>query len=713
MSDLEHPTDEFEQLALEENSQTEFAPIDDASAPDETPSLQADKPLTDPQYDLLNYDGFAITLAKSIQTMTPPEGLVMAIYGPWGAGKTTLIEFTLHHLEQIELQNRPIIVRFNPWWFSGHENLIRIFFEQVQISLRNKIEQRLYAGLDVMRELGRLVSKTPVRTVRMSGRVISNLPTMDDDVIAIKKQVADRLRKQKQRILVVIDDIDRLMGEEIRQLFTAIKAIADFPNMIYLLAFDRDIVLNSLTKTIGYDARDYLEKIIEVGFDLPLTDHAELLRVMSEQIDKLIGETPERDLFDISLFGKVDYLGDVHEFIKIPRDVLRLINTLSVTFPAVKEVVYPPDFVAIEALRVFMPDAYEVIRRNKLILTGGKALPAHRHFLELMVNEFPNEPELLRRMLVGLFPKFTADYSASSERIWREQKRICSPDSFEQYFRFSILNNTLSQVELNIILAAGEDKNRMGDMVVAFAQQNPPRVGALLRKLRDNVANVPLAHLRPMIEAFLNVGDSLINLEPPVPYRRYDSNRAELVQLLLRLLRRTDPNSHANILETGLRHGASNLVPISLIFAIGQLNGKYGYKGFLDEGDRVIYADDLPRLHNLVLAKIEAVVSAPDFIYTRDFLDVTYMWLNIAPDSAQVWLNNSLESPKYLAYFIRQFMTTLPNGEVIISDDIEHYMPLTELLDRAKKMQSESKFTGDEVAIVRVFVDTVSKQIAS
>lgn len=674
-------------------------------------TLQADKPLTDPTDDLLNYDTFAQMLAKSIETMMPPEGLVMALYGPWGAGKTTLVEFTLHHLEKIAEEERPIIIRFNPWWFSGHENLVRIFFEQVQLSLRSKVEQRFYSGVDLIRELGRMVSKTPMRTVRIPGTIASNLPKPTDrDVIELKKQIADRLRRQSRRILVVIDDIDRLMGEEIRQLFTAIKAIADFPNVIYLLAFDRDVVLNTLEKTLGYPAEDYLDKIVEVGFSLPLTDRSEMLRLMSEQIDTIIGETPERDLFDVSLFGKVNYLGDVHEFIKTPRDILRLTNTLNVTFPAVKSSVYPPDFVTMEALRVFIPEAYEVIRRNKLLLTGGTALPAHQQFLELLVNQF-SEWDLLRRILVGLFPKFNANYTASSERVWREQKRICAPEHFDQYFRFSILNNTLSKTELHILMSAGDNKQRIGEMLVAFAHQNPPRVGALLRKLRDNVANVPMAHLRPMIEAFLDVGDKLINLEPPVPYRRYDSNRAELVQLLLRLLRRTDHNSHANILEMGMKHGESTLVSLSLIFMIGQLHGKYGYLGFIEDKDKVLYEADLPRLHPLALAKIAQIVATPNFIQSRDFLDVVYMWLKIAPDEAQAWLQTALDTPKQFVFFIRQFMTTLMNGEVVISDDIAQYMPIATLSERAQALLDSGTLTGDEVAIARVFVNTAKKMV--
>ena len=53
-----------------------------------------------------------------------------------------------------------------------------------------------------------------------------------------------------------------------KQLFTVIKAVADFPNIVYLLAFDEEIVAN----TLGKSGKDYLEKIVQVSFDLPLPD---------------------------------------------------------------------------------------------------------------------------------------------------------------------------------------------------------------------------------------------------------------------------------------------------------------------------------------------------------------------------------------------------------------------------------------------------------
>ena len=83
--------------------------------------LSADKAIEDPRYDRLEYSPFAKNLAESILKMAPIEGFVIAIYGPWGSGKTSFLNFMQYYLNR--MPERPVIVVFNPWWFSGTENI--------------------------------------------------------------------------------------------------------------------------------------------------------------------------------------------------------------------------------------------------------------------------------------------------------------------------------------------------------------------------------------------------------------------------------------------------------------------------------------------------------------------------------------------------------------------------------------------------------------
>jgi predicted KAP-like P-loop ATPase len=49
--------------------------------------------------------------------------------------------------------------------------------------------------------------------------------------------------------------------------FQLVKANADFPNLVYLLLFQRDIVEKNLEKVTSGSGKDFLEKIVQVGFD--------------------------------------------------------------------------------------------------------------------------------------------------------------------------------------------------------------------------------------------------------------------------------------------------------------------------------------------------------------------------------------------------------------------------------------------------------------
>lgn len=67
-------------------------------------------------------------LAKSIIGLSANEGFVYSIYGPWGSGKSTVINFVEHYLREHnkKADNKNVVFKFNPWMFSGSENLTHI-----------------------------------------------------------------------------------------------------------------------------------------------------------------------------------------------------------------------------------------------------------------------------------------------------------------------------------------------------------------------------------------------------------------------------------------------------------------------------------------------------------------------------------------------------------------------------------------------------------
>src|SRR5262245_57082605 len=114
--------------------------------------VTGDRPIDDPSADVLGYAPFAQHLAESICAMAPAEGFVVSIYGCCGAGKTTLLRFIEHYRRQKPKKEQPAIVHFNPWWFSGHEDLTRHFLGQ----LRSTLSRWKTIGEDVLGRIGDL-----------------------------------------------------------------------------------------------------------------------------------------------------------------------------------------------------------------------------------------------------------------------------------------------------------------------------------------------------------------------------------------------------------------------------------------------------------------------------------------------------------------------------------------------------------------------------
>jgi predicted KAP-like P-loop ATPase len=76
----------------------------------------ADNPISEPAEDLLSRVGLAQDLATQIRSLDASDGYVLAVMGPWGSGKTSLVNLVKHELGK----DTPVpIVEFNPWMFPG------------------------------------------------------------------------------------------------------------------------------------------------------------------------------------------------------------------------------------------------------------------------------------------------------------------------------------------------------------------------------------------------------------------------------------------------------------------------------------------------------------------------------------------------------------------------------------------------------------------
>lgn len=548
-------------------------------------ALSADRPSSNPQDDLFGHAPFAESLANSICRYPGNDGLVLALYGPWGSGKSTVLSYVRHFLEQRHESEQPIIVTFNPWWFSGQENLARAFLGQLQAVLPAKSEKfkklgdllgDFAEGVGGLIDISGMTGGAGSKIGKLIGMVTKSKPK---DVPALKSKISTILRDAGKRILVVVDDIDRLTPEETRQLFTVIKALGDFPNVVYLLAFDREVAAQAIAQQSGMPGERYLEKIIQVPFELPPVDRVALRAALFKRLDEILGDTPD-GLFDQSYWTNVFHDG-IDPLIQVPRDVVRFTNTLSVTYPAVRGEVNPVDFIALEAIRVFLPNLYGVIRTNQDQFSGHSrdgryggdqnAIAAfHEQWMQTL-------PEQLRSstsdLLERIFPKIgQMGYGADWLAQWRRSLRACHPEVFPIYFRMTVPPGAVRRSEMLALLKLAETPAALGDALVQATKVKRPdslsKARALLERLMDHVAeDIPDEHIPLFIGVLLDIGDSLV-LESDERGSFDFGNESRVTRVVYHLLKRVDRAQRHSLLKTAIDQGRALGVQRYLIAAL-------------------------------------------------------------------------------------------------------------------------------------------------
>ena len=327
-------------------------------------SLHGDNPIRDKGDDVLERADVADAFALDVLVLDAKEGATVGIFGPWGSGKTSFINLARKTFER---KGVPVL-EFNPWLFSGAEQLVERFFAELSASMGMK---------DELKEIGEAFSKygtafnalagaasailamPQIATIVKEFMATANNVSQPESIDTLRRRIKDALRKRDKPIVVVLDDVDRLSAPEIREVFKLVRLTASFPKLIYIVACDRHRIEQALGEQ-GLPGRDYLEKIIQWTFNLPEVP----IRLLTQQLCKAI----ENAIADIKNPGPFDegVWADVCEDIVRPlmrnmRDVRRFAIAIRGTVRGLEGQVALADVLALEAIRVFLPDVFRCL----------------------------------------------------------------------------------------------------------------------------------------------------------------------------------------------------------------------------------------------------------------------------------------------------------------------------------------------------------------
>ena len=438
--------------------------------------ISPDLPIQNVSEDKLNRASFASGLADAIMEHSSASSFTIGLYGEWGSGKTSLINMVLDEIEK--RKDNKIILRFNPWLCSETNQLISQFFKQLASVLKeyenkdgNKhriTKDSTWQLLDDYADYWCITSAIPVvgSAIEAFGSTFSKrIKKKNGDLQKRKNEIVDKLKKTGVRIIVSIDDIDRLSEDEIIAVFQLVKSLADFPNTVYLLSFDYNVVISALAKVQNGDGKEYLEKVIQVPFEIPAPDMDDIYRFLFMKLNDILDGISE-DKWDTSAWNRL-FLYGMKGYIHSIRDVIRFINVFSLKYDMVKNEVDPVDLLGITCLQVFEPIVYSRLPHHKGTLCGGlESYSINNHeqkneeirtMFDLLTSDSEGICNLdaLKQVMVILFPRlsealhtFNGSGRRYDHRSYLIRHRISVSECFDRYFSLRLEQKSISNESL-------------------------------------------------------------------------------------------------------------------------------------------------------------------------------------------------------------------------------------------------------------------------
>ncbi len=390
-----------------------------ASSPSSKASLDSDRPIDSIEADRLGFAEIAENLAKSVVSNGARKGFVIGIEGAWGSGKSSILNLLAVHLQKAE---DITVLRFDPWIVGDRDSLVSSLISDLATAVeetktkkdgvagkakagaRDLARQLRSYGATTSRGLSRIAqlsslaglpgSETVAKSLALTGEILGGKTA----AIPLPKQRAAIFKNLEQfnhRFIVMVDDLDRLEPAEAAEIMRLIRAVGDFPNVVYLLCYDQVVLAKSLQMALGVeDGSAFLRKVVQASFRVPKPEEFDLRRWLLAEcqafFEAVHGEKLEDEEVGRRLAEVCDREGNL---VQTPRDIALILNALRLIYPAVADKVDFADMCWLQVIRTLDDGLYRWAERYLGLFAAvagsfGMVSQSEREELSVLLGEF-------------------------------------------------------------------------------------------------------------------------------------------------------------------------------------------------------------------------------------------------------------------------------------------------------------------------------------
>ena len=404
-------------------------------------SFGTDAPIKGADGDLFNMGNLVNRIVNYIAfTDVSEAAFSMGLVGEWGDGKTSLMNLVEEKI--LKEHSDFIIVRFNPRSSKKADFIQEDFLDSLKQSLaplHTGVERTIdkYAeALDVIPGVPPVVSK---------GLELLQIRPYKEREIK-RSDLKKAILEIDKRIVVLVDDLDRLTGEELIEVMKVLDTNGAFPNMVFLTSFDKyyvNTVLNNFLG-LGEQTRAYTDKYFTVEIKVPLHPSFRLL----DYLVKLLADAVKSGFIKTNVSIIETQTRKLSPFIMSRlytiRDIKRFTNQFLYDYAEVQRDVNFRDYFLLELIKYAHPEDYEAVYRLKYIHRGKTSFlsPSSEDLFYLndtliskknKTGDGFDEPEIKPNSIDILRTLFPEESAYQNWYAGRYQK-VYSSSSFEHYF---------------------------------------------------------------------------------------------------------------------------------------------------------------------------------------------------------------------------------------------------------------------------------------